>query len=120
MSARSLCIACVIHQPRPEDVALFSRLVVVSRGRTIYCGQAGAELEAFWAALFDGAQMPPLAFAVDRVVSLEPPPASPEDAPPKGPAAEAAIQKSRSVTSGAAMRRPPWPKSDAGDLRSSS
>ena len=30
MSARSLCIACVIHQPRPEVVALFSRLVVVN------------------------------------------------------------------------------------------
>ena len=70
-SARGLCVCCIIHQPRPEVVALFTRLIIVNGGRSVFSGEV-AGLADFWSSRFPGADMPPLPAAIDVLVDLAP------------------------------------------------
>ena len=67
--SRGLSVCVVIHQPRLDVVALFTRLVVLSRGRPVFCGGVGDDLRAFWRVTFAGTPVPP-PNALDVLVDL--------------------------------------------------
>ncbi|BGP49303.1 hypothetical protein JCM10450v2_005187 [Rhodotorula kratochvilovae] len=64
---QNVLVICTIHQPNFETFALFDRLLLLARGRTMYDGPA-ADLDAYLAAI--GAPTPRHVNPVDQVMDL--------------------------------------------------